>query len=301
MKLTINSLLALLLLLIGMSACDDDSNTGPVDPDVSAPTSIRGASADQALILSWTPSVSEGQDNFDGYQVRVQNQSTNQFFIEVAPKGTGYRVNNLDNGTRYLVVVRAVTKNGKESSDFSQIEWSPAIRRSVDLNGQAIRVYATTSTTFNSAVDLFNPDGKAEVISQAGQEFRDRGDLYLFAQDATSGSVSIRSPSAAVNNKGMETQFSTVTYDADDLDVQTQTTAPATATYTRNDVSISAAAVTIGKVLYGRLKRGTDNYYFRLLITRDPVGKMVRGSGVDRYVEMVVSYQHIPNIPFAKK
>jgi hypothetical protein len=298
MKQIITSLLVLTLLCV-FNACDEES-TGPVDPDVSAPTSIRASSADQALNLVWTPSPSESQDNFDGYQVRVLNKSTNQFFIETAPKGSGYKVSNLDNGTLYVVTVRAVTKNGKESSDFAQIEWAPAIRRSVDVNGQPIRVYATTSTTFNSAVDLFNPEGKAEVIPQSGDEFRNRGDLFLYADSPTSGAVAIRTPSAA-NNKGMETQFSTVDYEADDLDAQAQTTAPLTATYTRNDVAISAAAVQKGKVVYGRLKRGTDNIYFRLLITRDPSGKMVRGSGADRYIEMVVSYQHIPNVPFAKK
>ncbi len=299
MKPSIIALFALLL-LFAVAGCDEDSNTGPVDPDVSAPTNIMASSADQALNLKWTPSASESQDNFDGYQVRVLNKSTNQFFIEKAPKGGGYKVSNLDNGTIYVVTVRAVTKNSKESSDFVQIEWSPAIRRSVDVSNQTIRVYATTSTTFNSAVDLYNPSGKAEVIPQSGQEFRDRGDLFVYAENASSGSLSIRTPSAA-NNKGMETQFSTVGYDADDLDAQTQTTPPMTSTYTRNDVSITAAAVSLGRVVYGRLKRGTDNIYFRLLVTRDAAGKMVQGSGNDRYVEMVVSYQHIANNPFAKK
>jgi predicted small lipoprotein YifL len=299
MKSKITSLLALLFLLT-FAACDEDGSTGPLDPDVQAPKDLKASSADQALNLSWTPSISEGQENFGGYQVRVQNQSTNQFFIEVAPKGNGYNVSNLDNGTMYVVVVRAVTTSGKESNDFVRIEWAPAIRRAIDAAGQPIRVYATTSTTFNSAVDLFNADGKAEVIPQSGAEFRERGDLYVFAESATSGALVIRTPSAA-NNKGLETQFSSVSYDADDLDEQTQSTAPAPATYTRNDIAISAMPVALGKVIYGRLKRGTDNIYFRLLITRDSNGRMVRGSGNDRYLEMVVSYQHIANVPFAKQ
>jgi len=298
MKLFISSFFAVVL-VFSLTACDDDGPSGPDDPDVAAPTNLRASSADEALVLSWTPSASEAQDNFDGYKLHVENQSSFEYFYENAPPGNGHFISGLSNGTRYIVSVRAVTKSGKESPTEVKIEWVPATRRSVDAGGQTIRVYATTSTTFNSAIDLFNPDGKAEVIPQASELFRTRGSLFVYAPDATSNFLVMRSPHTA-GNQGLETQFSTVTYDADDLDEHFATTPPATHTYTRSDMSITAAPIALGKVVYGRLKRGTVNYYFRLLVKRDANGRMVQGSGLDRYLELVVSYQHISNIPFAK-
>ncbi len=290
----------LVVALLAFSTACDEETTGPVDADVSAPTNIRAASASEAIILNWTASVSEGQDNFGGYKVTVLNQETNQTFFENAPKGSGHTLTGLSNGTRYLITVRAVTSLDKESSDAATIEWAPAIRRDVNQDNQEIRVYSTTSTTYNSAVDFFNESGICEVIPQASQTFQERGDLFVYAPNETSNYMVIRSPSAAVNFKGLETQFSTVSYNADDLDEQYATTPPATGTYTTAEVTITNAAVTAGKVVYGRLKRGTDYYYFRLLVKRGSSGKLVQGTGVDRYLELVVSFQHIRNVPFAK-
>lgn len=291
--------LAVAVALAFAPACDEDS-TGPVDADVTAPTQIRASSANEAVILNWQPSVSEGQDNFGGYKIEISNQDNNQSFFENAPKGSGFTVQNLDNGTRYKFSVYAVTSQDKKSATAAVIEWAPAIRRDVNQDGEAIRVYATTSTTFNSGVDLYNASGLCEVIPQSGQEFKDRGDLFVYAPNETSNFLVIRSPSAAAGNPGPETQFSTVFYDANDLDAQFTTATPAAQTYTSPEVTITNAAVNSGKIVYGRLKRGTDHYYFRLLVKRGANGKLVQGSGADRYLEFVVSVQHIRNVPFAK-
>lgn len=299
MKLKRFSLLLAAVLLVGIAACDEDSTNEPVDPDVSAPTNLRASSDDQAIILTWDNSSSENQDNFGGYKIRVLDQDTNEFFFTNAQKGSGTRISGLKNGTRYLISVWAVTSLDKESASFVSIEWAPAARREVNQDNQAIRVYATTSTTFDSAVDLYNESGITEVIPQAGQIFRDRGDLYVYAPNGTSNFLELRSPSTA-NNQGLLTQFSSVSYEADDLDEQVATTAPATSTYTGQEVTISNGTFSKGKVVFGRLRRGTDYYYFRLLIKRDGTGKLVQGSGLDRYVEMDVSFQHVRNVPFAK-
>ena len=291
--------LAVAIALAFAPACDEDS-TGPEDANVYAPTLLRASSASEAVILQWTPSLSEGQDNFGGYKIVVLNTDNNQSFFENAPKGSGHTVQNLQNGTRYKFTVRAVTSRDKESQDAATIDWAPAIRRDVNQDGQAIRVYATTSTAFNSGVDLYNASGICEVIPQSGQEFKDRGDLFVYAPNETSNFLVIRSPSAATGNPGLETQFSTVFYNADDLDEQFATTAPATATYTSAEVTITNSLVNSGRIVYGRLSRGTDDYYFRLLVKRGANGKLVQGSGADRYLEFVVSFQHIRNIPFAK-
>lgn len=293
-------ILLVVMLLFTFSACDEESTNEPVDPDVAAPTNLRASSSDQAVILHWDPSSSEGQDNFGGDKINVENQDDNTSTVVNAPRGDGHTVTGLDNGTRYMFTIWAVTTQDKESPSNVRIEWAPAIRRSEDMVGQAIRVHATTSSTFNSAVDLYNPSGMTEVIPQAGTEFKDRGDFYVYAPGNNTNFLEIRSPSTA-NNQGMVTQFSSVTYDADDLDEHYTTTTPRVSTYTNQEVSITNAAVNTGKVVYGRLSRGSSYYYFRLLVKRGTDGKMVQGSGADRYLEFDVSYQHIRDVPFAKK
>lgn len=298
MKVKHSRVLLLTMVLVFAIACDEET-TGPIDADVTAPTDLRAASDNEAIILDWKPSVSETQDNFGGYKVTVRNTETNQSFFENAPKGSGHRIENLSNGTRYEITVHAMTSQDKPSAGSATIEWAPAIRRDVNQLNQPIRVYATTSVTFNSAVDLYNASGVCEVIPQVGDVFRERGDLYVHAPNETSNFLVIKSPSTA-NNQGLETQFSTVFYNADDLDAQFVTTPPANATYTSAEVTIPNSPVSEGKVVYGRLKRGTDHYYFRLLVKKGDNGKLVQGSGADRYLELVVSFQHIRNVPFSK-
>lgn len=299
MKRTPLWILLFALITLGLSACEEDSTNEPVDPDVLPPTTVRASSADEAIILTWNPSASEAQENFGGYKIRARDTETFEDTFENAPRGDGYTITGLKNGTVYEIDIWAVTTQGKESAASANIDWAPAIRRTVNQDSQPIRVYATTSSTFNSAVDLYNASGICEVIPQAGTEFTQRGDFYVYAPNNTSNFLVIKSPHTA-NNQGLITQFSTVTYNADALDDQTATTAPITSTYTAQEVTISTANVSMGKIIYGRLKRGTDNYYFRLLVKRGSSGSLVQGSGADRYLEFDVSFQYIKNVPFAK-
>lgn len=298
----IRTLALALLVSVTFVACDEESDPIGSDPDVSAPTNLKAASADGAVFLSWTASASASASNFAGYDIAILNKATNTALTSI-PAGTGVtslRIDGLTNGTRYEFTVRAVTSAGKKSTDFALIEWSPAYRQALDLNGSVIKVYATTSTTFNSAIDLFNSNMKAEVIPQSDQVFKDRGDLFVFAASNTAPLI-LRSPAEA-NNKGMETQFSTVAgISSDDLNVQLSSAPPTSSTYTLKEITIGDATVSAGMVYFGRLVRGSDFYYFRLLVKRGTNGKLIQGSGADRYVELVVSFQNSPNNPFSKK
>ncbi len=292
--------LALLALAIQFSGCTTDNPATPNDPDVSAPTNIMAASADGAVILSWTASTSESASNFGKYVITGLNESTNNSFNVVAPKGTTkFKVDSLSNGTRYWFTVHSETTAGKLSTDIAKIEWAPAVRQDLDLNNKAIVVYATTSKN-NSAVDLCNDQGYAEVIPQSGQIFKDRGDLFVYAASSTSGTLVITSPSEA-NNQGLETQFSTNSGVAvNSLDDQLATSSPNSTSYTAKSIAIADGAAASDMVYFGRVKRGTDFYYFRLLVVAKS-GNLVQGSGADRFLELVASYQSTVNIPFAKR
>ncbi|MCZ7556406.1 MAG: fibronectin type III domain-containing protein [Bacteroidia bacterium] len=291
-----------LLVSVSFVACDEESDPIGSDPDVLAPTNLKAGSADGAVFLNWTASASASASNFNGYEIAILNKATNTALTPISAGAgvTSVRIDGLTNGTRYEFTIRSLTTGGKKSTDFAMIEWSPAPRQALDLNGALIKVYATTSTTFNSAIDIFNAAGKAEVIPQSGAEFRDRGDLYVTAA-STTAPLSIKSPDQA-NNKGMETQFSTVAGIAtDDLNTQLASAPPASSSYSLKEITLGDATVAAGMVYFGRLVRGTDQYYFRMLVKRGANGKLVQGSGADRYVEVAFSFQNAPNNPFAKK
>lgn len=285
------------LLTAGFTACDENS-TDPVDTDpvLAAPTNLKAASADKAIFLSWTPSVDESESNFGSYEITVFNRSTNETLApRTAGKGiSSIRVDGLTNGVMYQFTIRSVTNLGKEGTTFSTIEWSPAVRQT------AVNVYATTSTSFNSAVDLYNASGNIEVIPQSGQTFKDRGDLYVFAS-GTSSALEITSPDQA-NNQGLETQFSTAPpVDMDDLDGQLATEPPANGTYTLKKLTVPTGTATSGRIFWGRIVRDSQMYYFRLIVKKGSNGSLIQGSGNDRFLEMGVSFQNVPNIPFAKQ
>ena len=285
--------------MAALSSCSEDTSA-PVDADVSAPTNLRASAGEASVVLTWSSSSSESQDNFDGYKIVALNRATNATQVDHAPKGTGFTFTGLDNGTRYLFTVYAVTTAGKESADMVSLEWSPAARRYVDVNGQAIRIYATTSS-LPSAVDLYNADGKTEVINQSGVEFTERGDFYVYAPDNSSNFLKLISPDQA-NNKGQETNFSDVSaYRVDQLDDNVTTVPPAISTYKLKELVISAVPNATGMVYFGRIKRQNEYNYFRLLVLRGANGSLVQGSGSDRYIEVHVSFQHIRNNIYAKQ
>ncbi len=298
------TLFALVALLSSAFTACDDNTTDPIDSDpvVAAPTNLMAASADGATFLTWDASIDESASNFGSYEISILNKSTNE---TLAPRTAGMgitsiRVDGLTNGIRYVFTMRSLTDLGKESTNFASVEWSPAARQNTDSNGLPIKVYATTSTSFNSAIDLYNDQGKAEIIPQSGQIFKDRGDMYVFASSSSS-TLSIISPDQA-NNKGMETQFSNVApVDVDNLDGQLATEPPADNSYTQKELTLNNGTVTAGRVYFGRLVRGTDMFYFRMLVKKGSNGSLVQGSGSDRYVEMAVSFQNAPNNPFSKK
>jgi hypothetical protein len=290
------------LLSAGFTACDENT-TDPVDNDpvLAAPTNLKAASADGAVFLSWTPSIDESESNFGSYDITVLNKASGQTLApRTAGKGiSSVRIDGLTNGVRYQFTIRSVTNLGKEGTTFATIEWSPAVRHNTDNAGLPIKVYATTSTTFNSAIDLHNEQGRAEVIPQSGQTFKDRGDLYVFASGTTS-TLAIISPDQA-NNQGMETQFSSVApVDLDNLDGHLATEPPTDGSYTLKQVIVPTGSVSTARVYFGRIVRGSDKYYFRLLVKKGSNGALIQGSGNDRFLEMAVSFQNAPNNPFAK-
>jgi hypothetical protein len=293
------------LLLVSASfcllpGCSDGPSDALLDEPVSPPTNLRADSDTSSVALLWTLSVSEFQVNFDHYLLTIRVKANDSTFTRTIAKGSSsYKVTGLKNGTRYAFVLRSVSTKGVMSQDSAVVEWAPAVRHRVDSNGGVIRVYANTSSN-PPGLDLHNGSGQAELLYEQSTAFAERADLLVTTTNIVSPLV-IQSPHKSKVNAGQVTEFSTVpAVDADSFDEIFDTAPPATGTYTAYELTLSESLVSKGKVYYGRVKRGNDRYYFRLLVKRGSNGYLVQGVSIDRYLEFEISYQSVAQVPFAK-
>ncbi len=248
-----------LFIAVFFAACDTTDNPTEPDPDVQAPADLKAYSLDGKIGLVWTLSSSESQTNFGVYEITaVESQTSANPQVRTVAKGvSNYVFDGLTNGTRYTIMIRAKTSKGKTSANQATVEWSPAVRNTNDISNKTIDIYATTSSTKPSGI-LFNGTGnKVEVISQAGADWKQRGDAYFYTTSTSDNTLKIMSADLAQNNTGMKTTyFSTVSYDANDLDASTaQTSAPPAATYTSQKlISIIDQVAPNGKVYWARIQ-----------------------------------------------
>lgn len=292
------------LIAFGFAACtdDDDNPITPVD-DLVPPTSLKAFSDDGAVGLAWTPSASETQANFEQYRIIVFDVTANDTLNHyLAQAGNGAMVGQLTNGRRYKFHVYAEDNTGKLSDNFVFVTWAPAVRQYSDTQGNQIEVYATTSANKPSGIDIYNSAGKAEVINQSDAAFQTRGDLYVFATSGTSQALEIRTAQNATVNPGPPAYFNSSigTVTADNLSSGEMTSSPNVNDYTLTSVSIADGSATNGRLYFGKLVRGSDDFYFRMLV-RSVNGKLVQGSGSERYLILEFSYQSTPNVPYAKR
>mgnify|MGYP003573329451 CR=1 FL=1 len=291
------------MLTVGFTGCTDDDPVSPGEVDVERPTNLKAYSDERSVGLSWSPSDSETDAAFAGYTVKYLEAGTTDTMLHTDGPGNGTIVSNLTNGVRYEFLVFGRTTSGNISASYAKILWSAAARQTSDIDNNVIKVYSTWSTN-NSAIDIYNDAGKAEVIPQADvgdNPFITRGDLYVTSPLVDDAFLEIKSPDLA-NNKGLVTEFSSANPIAiNNLNEYGQTTPPIASSYSLKSLTISANATQDGAMYFGRIKRGAGTYfYFRMLILRGQDGSLVQGTGADRYVELEFSYQSTAGNQFAK-
>lgn len=300
MKLPLLLFFPVLILALCAAGCDD-SSTGPEDPLVRAPSNLRAWSDSGSVGLTWDASPSQGQSNFGSYALVVRDKVADTTASIAIPKATtSITVPKLINGVRYQFVLWAATALGKKSIDSITVEWSPAVRHITDTAGDSIRVYAGTSS-LPDGIDLHNSQGRSELLREESAAFAERGDFFVYAASLASD-LQLVSPHLSAVNPGLETQFSNVApVAAESFDNAPATVSPASATYVLGSLSVTDDIVTKNRIVYGRLLRGNDRYYFRLLLKRSAAGSFIHGSGLDRCVLLDVSFQDVRNIPFSKR
>lgn len=297
-----------LFLVMFFASCDNSTNPTTPDADVTEPTNLQAYSDNTKIGLTWTTSVSESQSNFGTYELTYWETGTtgSTQVASIAKGSTSYTITGLVNGKRYTAQIRSKTTAGKTSTGYATIEWSPAVRNATDLNGQIINLYATTSLQPKSGMVFKNASNQCEVLSQAGSDWARRGDIYFDAQSNSAQVLSIKSANRATKNPGDKTTFfSTQSYDVDDLNASSaQSAPPAYSTYTTSQIDFIDQTVSKSKIYWARIQGlGADatNMYTVRFIVLNTGGKLIQGTGADRYITLQVSVQTASGNPYAKK
>ncbi len=288
-----------LLVLQVIIGCDSSQPADPSPLLPSAPNDLRASAGSSAVFLAWTPSSDANHPEFAGYRitVRLSGDSVRQQ-IDL-DKDSTCLVTGLMNGNMYTLDVHSRATTGLLSTTSVSIEWSPAERRAQVAANQPLRVYAVTASGYPSAVDLWTPDLSVELLHLNTDAFRERASLYLHTLGNASALI-IRSPELAFD-PGPQTRFATgYEAEANSLNEQLASSPPDTAAYTATFITLPNGTYAKGRVYFGKLIRPGGDIYFRMLVKRGANGRMVQGTGENRYIEIEVSVQSAAGNVFAK-
>ena len=295
----LKTLLMAVLLAFVLVACNE--TTTPTVNKPNAPSNMRATSKSATeIIVKWDLSSSESETNFTGYTLEITPGTFQPVSIQ---KGvTSYTVFGLTEGTVYSFKLFAVM-GGVESATAASVDWSPASRFNLTVNGAPIRVYETSSD-FGSGLDLSdqNDPSKAPKVWTVAN-----GSEWNLALDTrNSGEVIVASPNLVDYNWGTQpgvTEISSNYWEnAASLDDVFDSEALSSGLFTEKSIDLEAlSASTNSIVLVLRTKEGTNTEYtYAKVFIKKTGGSWLQGTTPKlRYIECVVSYQNTPGVPYA--
>ncbi|MCS7169830.1 MAG: fibronectin type III domain-containing protein [Candidatus Kapabacteria bacterium] len=265
------------------------------------PSNLQALSVNDSTVrLIWTASPSESNPNFGFYRLLVHEDATGR---RVGSLSLGTRVPvdivGLRSGTVYrfelYAVWRDTTRDTSQSLTAAIVRWAAATRYTTLPDGSPIRLYETASAN-PSGLDLEGPDGRPRTLRVAqGSEW----DLCL---DTRAGSWDIGSPgmSSYTISSPRRTLLDTARLrqqryqQVDSLNQIFETEAFGSTT-------LAEALVNFNNQRRGFLivLRTQDGNWAKVLVKADAQGNILRGTSPDRYVELEISYQKTPNVPYA--
>ena len=300
----INTIFAAIGVIATMLVSCSDNTTNTVDNSnriPNPPTKLRATSIDQNTVrVKWDLSNSESDSLFTGYRI-TYNGSPTSFDL---PKGTGMRdFANFLEGVKYTIKVVALFSNGNTSSVDSVI-WSPASRFVTNINDAPIRIYETASS-FGSGLQLYEPTNqKPKGLKVASGSDWNLG-IYTTNYNGTSGLMFGSPDSLNYSYTGTPkiTEISSDYYDeASSLDEIFDTQALDAANFSPGIYDLTQFKPTNGALVFivrtyesGLLQQPN---YAKVLI-KYVNNSFLQGSGSDRYIECVISYQLVKGVPFA--
>jgi hypothetical protein len=188
---------AALLLAVGCEESTSPEEPTPVSPPA-PPSNLQALSVDDSTVrLKWSPSPSESNSRFGGYELRVYNDANGSFVGKTRLQRSPTDITGLRSGTVYRFELYATwadtTRDTARSRTAAVVRWSPATRYTTFADGSPIRLYETDSR-FPSGLDLEGPDGRPRALTvRDGNEW----DLCL---DTRGGSYDIGSPRLSTYN-----------------------------------------------------------------------------------------------------
>ncbi len=276
---------------------EEPSPTSPPQP----PSNLQALSVNDSTVrLKWTPSPSESNANFGFYRLRVYDDAAGRL-VGIIRLGTQTPVDivGLRSGVVYrfelYAVWRDTTRDTSESRTAAVVRWAPATRYTTLPDGSPIRLYETASQ-LPSGLDLEGPDGRPRTLTVS------QGNEWDLCLDTRGGSWDIGSPgmSSYTIANPRRTLIDTLRLkqqhylQVDSLNQIFETEA------------FGGAALAEALVNFNNQRRGfiivlrtQEGNWAKVFVKADAQGNILRGTAPDRYVELEISYQKTPNVPYA--
>lgn len=293
-------------LAIVLNSCDTNS-TNPTDnekqPKPQPISNLQATSIDTNTIkLMYDLSPSETNALFQDYQL-VVTPGTNP--PVVITKGNNLvQLTNLDEGTIYTISIVARYTNDSVSTPVS-IEWSPATRFELNNNDALIRVYESASDLGNG-LRLFSPapDNAPRTYTVANGA---NWDLGLYTKDSklvfgSATKIDYKYPTMPAPTQMLDEVFNTNSLN-ELFDSNAMNAGARDSKYAETTFDLTSPTYTNNLVFYVRkYEPGNTRYnYAKVLVKKNPNGAgYLQGSSPNRYIEMQISYQKTPDVPFAK-
>lgn len=254
-----------------------------------APTGLQVHTVSSTeLALRWTAASDAGVPEFAGYELSYSPGSAAPILLD--KQATSYTVGGLTAGTVYTFTLKSHSTNGK-SSEPVQFSWSPA------RLSQVFRLYSNASTIGGQGVDLDGDNG-APLVLDKNQP--DEWDLVFDDTDAGWPAIGAPGQSIYVNDDfeypngtvSKRTYVSIVRYE----DINSLSDIPENEALNAGKIE-QLQVLNTDKSFAFIVQTEEGNYAKVLVISHN--GQIVQGSGADRYIEVQVSYQPNPNVPYA--
>jgi uncharacterized lipoprotein NlpE involved in copper resistance len=286
-KLNISSaLLAILVLGFITFGCNENEDD-PINPDPEAPNKVTDLMATSgsstSVLLKWTTPSTSATSELASYELTVTPGGST---VTIAKNLNTYTVTGLTEGTTYTFAVKSKGTNGALSG-ATTVSWAPASRSGV------IRMYGSAASE-GSGVDL-NGSSNPLTIANGGS-----WDLCFDDKDPLAPGIGSPGQSGYVNNeyKFPNGQVAKKTY------VSTlRWTGVANLDQIFESEMLNAGTEEQLQVIntnqpFAFIAKTEEGNYAKVMVLAEG-GQVIHGSGSNKYIEIVVSYQSTPNVPYA--
>jgi hypothetical protein len=301
-----------LIALLGLGAVGCNENPIDITPTTGAPNAPTGlqasSSSTTSVILNWTAAADTGTIT---YKVSYSTTGTGGSGSVDAGAATTKEVTNLTAGQLYKFAVTAV-RNGVESA-ADTLSWMGANRYTSDqATTTTIKMYEFASSKGSAlALDNFAPYNGPRNLKTAS----DPPAVTQLAMIVDPGGTVAIGPAFAFPNFSHVLEFdpnvyiSKNSFSANSLDSWFVSksldnyvfTSDATTQYNKAAISFPASSANgFGFFIRTGTAGGTNGYHYARVIVKSVGGKILQGSPDDRFVELEISYQSTPFMPYAK-